>query len=386
MTARQGLPIFLVPGLVAALTILSEPLSAEAQITTGNGLASQSQAAPRQSKNEPEKKEPEAKKEPVETLVISESAACTSCAAKPEVCCEPKPCGECGWIAGAGVYYLKPSFEDNTAFVSATQAGPDLQSSATHFDWKYNLAPKIWLGYALSSGLGLRAQLFYFDQNSKQSDVTNNGVNNVPLLIHEAPGLPDPRLHTVPNFDSVNIGDVLAFNSHLRICTLDFEATKNLTLGGWSFLFTGGGRYLQSTQRYRGLLTNDATLTVETVDFGHNFYGGGPTGSAQGHWHLGGSGLALFGSARGSLLVGPGRQTFVSTQNLPGSAISDLFSGTKNDTLPVGELELGLEYAQPGFFVQAAAVEQTYFGLGSASKTDGNLSLFGIQLSVGWGY
>src|SRR5262249_23146806 len=125
---------------------------------------------------------------------------------------------------------------------------------------------------------------------------------------------------------------------------------------------------------------------IESVQFAHNFIGGGPTASAQAHWRLGGSNVALYGMARGSVLVGPSRQTFVS---LGGGGHTDLAQSTQRDTIPVGELELGLEYAPrggSGFFVQTAVVDQTYWNLGSASNPSGNLSLFGFQISVGLGY
>jgi hypothetical protein len=58
--------------------------------------------------------------------------------------------------------------------------------------------------------------------------------------------------------------------------------------------------------------------------------------------------------------------------------------------MPIGELELGLEYARRmgrmDLFVRSAVVDQTYFGIGSPTSTSGNLSLFGVQVSLGLGF
>jgi hypothetical protein len=313
-----------------------------------------------------------------------EPTACTSCAASPELNCEPKACGSGGWIAGASAYYLKPSFHDNTAFLTDTLPGVNDTRQATDFAWKYTISPKIWLGYALESGFGIRAQAFYFDQLSKQSTTTNPGNG---VIIREAPGLPDPQLHNFPNFFSEQAGDELAFGSRLQIYTYDLEATKEVDAGNWAWLFSGGGRYLHSAQDYSGSLVNAGGGFFETVNFGHNISCAGPTAAVQGRWRLGGSSVAVFGAVRGSLLVGPSHQVFSS---LGQTGNTDLNQNKQNDTLPVGELELGLEYGRnvngAGLFVQAAVVDQTYFGLGSASQADGNLSLFGFRLTVGLGY
>jgi hypothetical protein len=41
---------------------------------------------------------------------------------------------------------------------------------------------------------------------------------------------------------------------------------------------------------------------------------------------------------------------------------------------------------QSEVFVRGAVVDQTYFGVGNASKQDGNLSLLGFQVSLGINY
>ena len=58
--------------------------------------------------------------------------------------------------------------------------------------------------------------------------------------------------------------------------------------------------------------------------------------------------------------------------------------------MPIWELESGLEYnrflGRTKVFVRGGVVNHTYFDAGSASSRDGNLSLFGAQVSAGLEY
>jgi hypothetical protein len=55
--------------------------------------------------------------------------------------------------------------------------------------------------------------------------------------------------------------------------------------------------------------------------------------------------------------------------------------------MPVTEYEIGLEYGADfggsRLYLQGAVLGQTYFGAGSASSENGNMSLFGIHVALG---
>jgi hypothetical protein len=68
----------------------------------------------------------------------------------------------------------------------------------------------------------------------------------------------------------------------------------------------------------------------------------------------------------------------------------DLFGIHELDLLSIGELEMDMEHGcelkRNSLFVRAGTISQVYFGLGNGSSPDGNLSLFGLQFSAGFGF
>jgi hypothetical protein len=329
------------------------------------------------------------KPQPAQTI-----APATVSASPTESYAYPSSRSQGGWSAGAGIYYLKPFLADRTAFITTAPAvGAAPVSTATTFDWSYSVSPLIWLAYSGESGLGAQIRYFRFDQSSNDPSTSNpDGANN----IFQAPGLPEPELFHGGTgsglFNSPSVGgpgDVLTFSSDIRIETLDLELTKHLSVSQWSLMLSAGARYLQSAMDYRGVLVNAAGPLTETVAFGHNFYAAGPTICLGGYWYLDEDRWAVYFSTRGSLLVGNSRQTFSSSQQDIAS-VSNLFTQLDDAVVPIGEIELGLAWTPDlgdvAAVVQAAVVDQTYFGVGSPSQVGGDLSLFGFQVSFGVGY
>jgi hypothetical protein len=93
---------------------------------------------------------------------------------------------------------------------------------------------------------------------------------------------------------------------------------------------------------------------IQTLDFYHQFTGGGPTISGLVSWTLPQTNLALFGRGRGSLLVGNTNQNVAFSQTVndpaglagaPGSfSFASAIPSTSDSVMPVTELELGLQY------------------------------------------
>ena len=132
-----------------------------------------------------------------------------------------------------------------------------------------------------------------------------------------------------------------------------------------------------------------------------NFVGGGGVVGLQAAWRLGNTGLSLCVGGRGSLVVGHvnERESYVQTLNdplgfvtPPGTTVQNVgfASHPGDEVMPIAELELGLQYeivfCRSKAFVKASMIDQTYFGAGSASQSTGNLSLFGLQVTLGIDY
>src|SRR5262249_26261590 len=137
----------------------------------------------------------------------------------------------------------------------------------------------------------------------------------------------------------------------------------------------------------------------QRLEYNQGFHGAGPTLAAEMHWRVRETGLAVYGNVRGSLIVGTSSQTttiqraFSDPTNITGGGsvlTTDNTQSSQNDVLPIADVEIGLEYGhrfgRTELFLRSAAVDQTYFGLGGPTSSSGNLSLFGVQFSLGLGF
>jgi hypothetical protein len=173
------------------------------------------------------------------------------------------------------------------------------------------------------------------------------------------------------------------------------------------FVIGGGGRYLHMDQAYQGNLTNNladnVTRESQTLTYSRNFDGGGPVIDIQTNWRIGSSGFSLYGLGRGALLVGRTHQILAYNQSVndpKGLTNGGFFPVVTNigpssitytdNVMPTLDIEVGLEYGlavrSTRIFARSALVSQNYFGAGNASRSDTNLSLFGLQWSAGINY
>lgn len=347
---------------------------------------------------------------------------------------DSQPSGCWKLTGGASLYYLKPYAEGNTAYQTTTITTGSTGNTATvfgqttnqDFDWNMKPAGACWLGVTNPSGFGIRARNFFFDGTSADALVSltpgqastpfgqvpsvTNVINPSPFVPQNFPGALPPVVAGSQSFSSpaqlLNVGvgqDDLLFRSSLKIDAVDIEPNFAWSAGNWSFLAGAGVRYLQIAQTYQAGLQNlgggAPASEFETLNLSNKFWGVGPTISGEFTWTFRGTGLALFASGRGSLLVGSANRLAVMTEvlndptGLTANGIPTFIqreSRIPNRTdvvLPVAELELGLEYGldlgNKRLYFRGAVVDQTYFDAGNASRTTGNLGLFGCQVSSG---
>lgn len=356
--------------------------------------------------------------------------------AKPVI---PEACARANWSfgGGAGFYLLQPYATNNLAYSITTSTTQNAGSTITgltqpqQFGWSMQPAFDVWLEAVSPSGIGLRARYFHLDGGSNdlflnvpstQYNSANGtsviAVTPTPYLFNSPPGTvpqQNPALAGlfggpspfVVNFPGAPTSvDRFTFTSYLRLDAVDLEATGSyqstmLTLSGGI-----GGRYFHMSQDYNASLINSdglgASLT-ESLQSSRTFQGGGPTISGQISWHPILPNLSLYAAGRCSLVVGQTTQTTTGdrTLNDPTGAFNPIGAPTSTsnsfripsstaDTIPITELELGMEYAvflkSSVLSFRGAVVDQTYFGAGNASRQDGNLSLLGFKVSGGIRY
>jgi hypothetical protein len=192
-------------------------------------------------------------------------SCCDSCCCDP--CCRPS-----GIIANAEWLFLKPHFSLGSG------AGDD-------FDWNYESAPRITVGYQGSDGLGFRIRYFEFDHG--QSDIGVGAVD-----------------------------DAQAIDTYL----FDLEFVDSMSLGCyWDATFSAGFRYEEFAHERVIYLTGTTTPIAGQV-FANSAIG--MTVSAELRRCIG-NGLAGFINTRASVLMGdekewnvlaPGAYTLTDTE------------------------------------------------------------------------
>ena len=290
---------------------------------------------------------------------------------------------DCGsWNVGASLSALVPRFESNIAFTRMESDGASFETfTTTEFDYDLELVPRFWLEFDGPGGLGLRAEYWQFDENASTAS-TSAPANGFGRIEHASFGSVDITT-TIPS-------DTFTASTGLDAYVIDVEATKTSFHDCSRWQWGAGLRYASIEQTYFAQLRNASAVLRGQVDFSHRLQGIGPTLSARASWPLI-CNLTLFGQARGSLLFGDG------TAQLTGGEDLDLATplitsrpSERNDILPIGELQLGLEWIgddshhsrwQP--FVQGALEGQLWSGAGNASSEDGNLGFVGFNIAAG---
>jgi hypothetical protein len=314
------------------------------------------------------------------------------------------------FIAGAGVYIVKPYFQNNPAFfsqTSTTTSGPgtfSFETSTTQHDfcWCLNTTPVVWLGYVSECGLGVRTRWWLFDQESGGSI----GLDPNTTLISAAPGglaIASPRPPVAYTVALSPSSTPMFLGSNLKLNVWDFEAIKETELGHWGLLFAAGVRYAHLSQDYRAFeVSNPPPFTfppsigfreVNHLSSGHNFNGAGPTLAIEAKRPIGNSRFSLFGNLRGAMLFGDSKlqvTRVIQTGALEQNVATATFQSAHDTVLPVAELEMGVEYSRTWGrirpFLRTGLVAQTWFDAGSATKLDGNLGFLGLSVTAGLNY
>jgi hypothetical protein len=287
------------------------------------------------------------------------------------------------------VYYVKPHWETNPAYVVARTVAGVTTTSQSDFAYDYDISPRAWLAYVNPCGLGVRGRWWTFDDDSTTT-FTNPGGG---FAIDSAGPLGLQNLSTTA-------GDLLTYSSSLELDVIDLEAIQQFHCGWWSCAASFGVRYARLEQSYSH--TEVPTVgAVDAVQSSHDFEGYGPTAAFEGYCPLGCSNLSLYGSARAALLFGDSQQ---SSRLISNNVLTNVATTSGFDILPVGEFELGLQWSRPcgtaQWFVNAGMVAQAYFGAGNSANNElipvlvdpevsdnhSNLGFFGWTFAAGIDY
>lgn len=252
-------------------------------------------------------------------------------------CASDCDCRSSGVFAGAELLLLTPY--NGSLSVSAGPPGSPVVEVTPDFDLA--AAPRFWLGYRNSEGLGLRARYFTLD----------------------AEGGPSPTLGIVRGLD---------------VRTFDLEVTQIEQLGNWTLDLSAGIRWAQNR--------NDMFSLAAPVLLTQDFEGWGPTVALGALRPIGSGNFSLFANVRGSLLFGD--NDYQIALNVP-PLVPVATLQSSNEVVTVGELQLGVEwarfldngarvYARAGVEAQAWNIPSPALGL-----LDDTTGLIGATMSIG---
>lgn len=216
--------------------------------------------------------------------------------------------------AGLGLYYIKPYWSDNNrAYTATTNAGTSAaHDTVGHFDYDFDVAPRLWLEYLNTSGNGIRIGYWHFFERSSPTELVNYPFSNTQIRSEAPLGITPPAGNSILGFPNANnflggpgisspgwvlsepfpLGaDHLVFDSTLRLDVIDLEALRETQAAGGSVLYSVGARAARLTQTYNANRFNTGSLSffgvfigafddTALLDSSREFTGGGPTAFA----------------------------------------------------------------------------------------------------------
>lgn len=268
--------------------------------------------------------------------------------APPRTCCQDECCPTCcpGMSAGVDLLILRP--------VSGSLGVLGLSSA----EFDYDVGTRFWLGYRWENCLGFRTRYFQYDHTSRQASFS---FATTTILYRQA----------------------------VDQDVLDFEATYGWHRHCWSFLVSGGLRYLN----------NESTTSLNVFDMGMDEGGGIISVRKEGI----GPTLALEATApipccRGLAFYSIGRVSIVGgdaglSANVTDPGFADFLSGFGENQflMGIGELQTGLQYSRRYgsslLFFRAGAEGQIWtesdYSIGFPDEVEDEFGMVGINLTVG---
>ncbi|MBM4067756.1 MAG: hypothetical protein FJ271_02250 [Planctomycetes bacterium] len=378
--AMTGQPITIMPAAPATPGALPyRPLPSQLTSTPSGGVSSDKLSLETDLGPSTEKIPtlPRASKEPLTPgeLVITDprnafllDGGCKDLTCCPPPCCEkpacPKQCPCPHWYAMGGFLFLQPRWQSNPAFVNIdVTSATSSRSFNNDFNYDWTFSPQVEAGYVGANGFGGRARWWYFDQIASVNSQTATGPAGV-----AGTGL---AIATAAPFGITNFllpGETATATSRLYLHVFDLEAAQDCWIGQTLLKFGGGAQYTYLDQTYRATQSAGG-VTTGTIFAREYLNGVGPTVFLDGMRVFGESGLGVYGRCRGALLF-----TW-EPQVVTASAAGKGHSGqrTRDGTLPILELEAGVQYAQSVgraiLFLRCGCNGQSWFGAGNSSDS-----------------
>lgn len=292
-------------------------------------------------------------------------------------CCDkdcPKDCRHGHWYGLAGFRFLQPRWS-NPAFVTANiPAAGAVVTGSQDFTYQWNFTPQVELGYVGATGFGIRGGWWMFDQLNTQVSPTATFNGATGLAVASAAPL---GVATI-----LNPGETASAVSRLFMQVGNLDFTQDVWVGEALLKFGGGAQYAYMEQRYAFSTFSRNTLTGSLL--GREFLNAiGPSVFLDGMRIFGQTGLGIYGRSRGSVLFTWDK--FQDATQTTGGVVTAAATRRSETTIPVLELEGGVQYAQPVgralVFLRAGCNGQAWFNAGNSSDSSPSLSATSLGVS-----
>jgi Legionella pneumophila major outer membrane protein precursor len=256
-----------------------------------------------------------------------------------------------------------------------TEPGAD-RLDLVPYSQRYEVTPRIWIGFQGANGLGVRATYWNYDYADQGLRLVNDGVR--------FPGATVTSVIFPALISTAFPGDALNVNTQLSATTLDLEGTYELRIRQAELLLSGGLRYGNFDQRYNAAVTG---LAPASLRWSREFEGLGPTVGADMNLPLFGTSFYATGGARLSFLFGEkdlNRTVVNDLSPIPAPATVQLRSADEVSGAYATRLGLGRKRQTDfgDFFLEGAYEAQLWTAGGAPTLTF--LGFNSFNLNLGW--
>lgn len=343
-------------------------------------------------------------------------------------CCAPSG----GFFGSAGILFLKSLGNDNPGFSTlSSQFNNALpvsnDTTVTNFDNGVDVGYRFEVGYHNGNGWGARLRYFKWESTDSINTVDNfDNSDAVPGVTGAATRVDSLRPLGLQflSFGTATNPTFLNFNNRVRIEIIDLEVTRSGRMGCVDLTASLGLRYLQTYQEYNASemlgnipatpefdqFGNDVTTIFQSqsIRSGQTNNGLGPILGLEGRTTLWDN-LRVYGLGRVGFIFAEGKQEAYQQVNFDPQRVPFGFPNPQNSSaianyaklVTTVEVEVGLEYAiqlnsGSEVYLRGGLLGMSIGGVGNSSRStvgagtgesqSDNLSLFGINASIGFRY
>ena len=282
------------------------------------------------------------------------------------------------YFGSVGIEYLEGAFQNNSAiteFNSTLDQATFVRSES--FDFDFETAPRLRLGFESKLGPGVELDYFQYDQNSDVTSFTSNGLNSGQL---SSGSFGPSRLTTL---EAVNAGETLAATAGIDLETVSVSFFKEIKFPISRLNGMFGFQYASIFQTLEGRLTDAGGNVIGSLRSTSDLRAYGPKFRLEYYRPIGHTKLEFITKVGGGVLFG-NRDQFISNTGAP--AVNRFSS---NELALTGDFYGGVQYKQNtaenrAYFVRLGITHQTWIGGGTAVDAQETFGLRGLAFEAGF--